>query len=69
MRRFKRAEALLSATMEGKDKDELNGTEAVDSKAIVSVSTSSLAEIDPVGGAVGSSLKARAVDQCFQQKR
>src|SRR5207248_11287997 len=50
-------------------KDEFNGTNAVLTKAIVSVSTGSLAEIDPVGGTVAGSIKPRAIDQCFQQER
>src|SRR5437016_3796200 len=62
------AEALLSAAMEGKNKDEFSGTGRAALKAIGSVATGGISQEDPVGRTVASSLKARAVNQGFQQE-
>ena len=61
------AEPLLSGTMKGKNKDEFRGAGHAALKAIGSVATGGVSQEDPVGRPVASSLKARAVDQGFQQ--
>ena len=54
--------------MKGENKDEFSGTGRAALKAIGSVATGGVSQQDPVSRTVASSLKARAVDQGFQQE-
>ena len=60
------AQQLLGATVEWKDKDELGSFGIRFAKSILSVPTGRLAQTDPIGSAIASSVESFGIDQGLQ---